>query len=95
MLAVVFQKLVRRLERRTLIAVYKWMITRDCFRIARGELENILLAVGILVLRPSKSRFEQTGIPQALRAAADAIGLTKSGTADVELERLPQRGARG
>ena len=29
------------------------------------------------------------------RAAADAIGLTKSGTADVELERLPQRGARG
>lgn len=29
------------------------------------------------------------------RAAADAIGLTRSGTAMVELERLPKAGARG
>ena len=29
------------------------------------------------------------------RAAADEIGLTRSGTAEVELERLPKAGARG
>ena len=29
------------------------------------------------------------------RAAADSIGLTRSGTAEVELERLPKAGARG
>lgn len=29
------------------------------------------------------------------KAAADEIGLTRSGTAEVELERLPARGARG
>ena len=29
------------------------------------------------------------------RAAADSIGLTRSGTATVELERLPTKGARG
>ena len=49
----------------------------------------------VVVRVNDRGPFHDDRVIDVSRAAADEIGLTRSGTAEVELERLPRRGVRG
>ena len=49
----------------------------------------------VVVRINDRGPFHDDRVIDVSRAAADEIGLTRSGTADVELERLPKTGTRG
>lgn len=49
----------------------------------------------VVVRVNDRGPFHDDRVIDVSRAAADSIGLTQSGTAEVELERLPKGGARG
>lgn len=70
-MAVLFEKITDRIERGSLVSVHKSMVAGNVFGVAGCKLKRIRFIIGILVLWTCKSRFQEGGVSQTMRAATN------------------------